>query len=455
MSIATEISRLQGDKAAIKAAINAQKGGAVITSETLDAYAAAIAGLNSPATLEPFATTVRTSASTTENINTNDRIRIYDSDHNSYTLAEWNALFVAAGYDKDNMTVTPVGLRVQCNDVDEVYLFDRFTGLTYTVSGETAGAQYKLPIGLYNHALVTAAGSGTDTTTNKAWSVTADGDNLTLYEANTKQSWLMKKNCGGVFAHKAFNIADRLQSLWAQTEWMRHRFAINSNIATPAPDGTPGVVEILNASGAQAAVGEDFYFWVGPAAGYLSFTNIKAKYNVSNRHNATTAEMTSAIADAIYDKQKATGVNMNDTGINSASKPVLGEGSKGAEVIAVDGYWYIITPYITNSNATTATLNNNCADSPAVYWAKSKGFCLPSDSLLIGIYNNKALCDAIINYLNNKEGRSILAIPTGDYTWSGVRSSATLCWDVNLASGNMLNVSTYARYFVVGSSALS
>ena len=455
MSIASEISRLNSAKAAIKAAINTQKGMAVIGSETIDDYAAAIAGLNSPATVTPYNTTVRYSASNTETIQTNDRIRIYGDDNKSYTLAEWNAMFVAAGYNKDNMTVAPIGLRCQFNDVDEVYMFERYDGITYNVSGNVANAQYKLAHSLYNHTLVTGAGSGTDTTTGKAWSVTADGDILTLYEANTKQSWTMKKNCGGVNSHRAFNIADRTESLWAQTEWMRHRFAITSGVATTAEDGTYGVVQILNASGEQSAVGEDFYFWVGPDAEHLTNTNIPAKYNVSNRHAATTAEMTAAIAAEIYNVQKAQGVNMNDTGVNSSAKKVLAPGSKGAETIAVDGYWYIVTPYITNSSATTTDGNKNIADSPAVYWAKSKGWCLPSDSLLAGIWNNKPLCDAIVSYLRNREGRTnVLVIPTGDYTWSGIRYSATACWFVSMSSGTLYNTNTYNRYFVCGSSAL-
>ena len=453
MSIASEISRLQSDKAALKAAINAQKGGAVLTSETLDAYAAAINGLPSPATLEPFATTVRTSASATENIATNDRIRIRGNDGHDYTLAQWNALFVAAGYNKDNMTVTPIGLRIQCNDADEVYMFDRYTDVTYQPFGGNAGAAGKLAHSIYNNALITAAENGTDYTTGKAWSVTGDGDTLTLYEANTKQSWTMKKNCGGVYAHRGFNMADRLQSLWAQTEWMRHRMAIDSGLATTEADGTMGEIDIFDANGDIAAVNADMYFWIKEAGVWVN-TGKLAKYNRNNLHGVNSESVTQAIADAIYTAQKANGVNMNDTGVNSDTKPVLAPGSKGAEAIAVNGYWYIITPFISYPNATVTTANTNMADAPAVYWAKSKGFVQLSDAALFGIYVNKALCDAIINYLNNKEGRSISAIPTGDYTWSGVRYSAKYCWLVNLLNGIMFNFNPYYRYFVVGASAL-
>lgn len=430
--LATKIQEVSGSSDKIKA----------------DDFPSKVAALADPMVLNTYATTVRKSASSTENYATNNRVRIRGNDGKDYTLAQWNALFVAAGYDKNAMTVEPLGIRVQAYQIDEIYLFDRYTGVTYNPSGETAGSAGRLQHSLYNHNLVTGAGSGTDSTTGKAWSVTASGDGLVLYEANTKQSWTIAKNTGAVNRHIAWNIEDRVHSLWAQTEWMRHRMAIDSGLTTTEADGTMTTVEILNASGSQAAVGEDMYFWIGGAN-----TGILAKYNVNNRHAFAGASLTQAIADAIYAKQKANGVNMNDTGVNSASRPVLAPGSKGAEAIAVDGKWMIITPYISNPNATTATATNNLADSPAVYWAVDKGCSLPSDSLLDAMYNNKALINAIINYLNNVESRGIPTVPANDYIWTAVRSSAAVCWFVDFSSGVVRTAATYTRSFVCGSSA--
>lgn len=430
--IASAIRRVSGTKDTIKA----------------DIFPDAINLLGSSQILAIGATIVKKSASSTENIASNDNVRIKGSDGKKYTLAEWNALFVESGYDKDSMPVTPVGVEVNASGHSEVYLFDIFNGSVWGVTGETAPTANQLAHSIYNNAIVTAADSGTDFTTGKGWAVTADGDDLVLSEANTGRSWTISKNTGFANARTAFNIEERTYSLWAHNEWMRHRMAIDSGLTTNQADGTMAEVAILNASGVQAAVGEDMYFWIGGTN-----TNILAKYNLNNRHATNSANLTSAIRDAIYAQQKANGINMNDTGVNSASKPVLAPGSKGAEAIAVDGKWYIITPFISNPNATTATITNNFADSPAVYWAVGKGVSLPSDTLLDNMYLNKTLVNAVINYLNSVEGRTIPAVPTATYIWSAVRYSATYCWYVLFALGYRLTYVTSGRCCVVGASA--
>lgn len=395
-----------------------------------------------------YATTVNTSAQNTQNIISNNHIRILGSDMKEYTLEEWNKLFADAGYDSSIMDITPKGLTFDLPEWKETYLFDRFTDKTYIPTGASEGAEGKLQHSLHNHTLVTSTDSGTDFTTNKDWAVTEEGGKLVLSEENTGQSWVIAKNTGGVKSLSAGNIADRLHSLWAQNEWMRHRMAIDSGLTTVAVDGTMAEVSILNSSGQQAAVGEDMYFWIGGVD-----TNIKAKYNLNNRHTVNSANFTQAIADAIYDAQVANGVNMNDTGVNSDTKPILAPGSKGAEAIAVNGKWMIITPFINNANATIATATNNFTDSPAVYWAKFKEYLLPSDTLLFTMYLNLSMAQAYISYLNNIEGRSISTIPTTDYIWSGVRYSATSAWYVTLVTGYLSSYNTYNRYFVVGSLA--
>ena len=416
-----------------------------------------IASLNFPMFLEVGATTIRYDATHTENIASNNHIKIYGNDNKAYTLAEWNAMFVESGYDKAQMAVVPIGIQCDYLPNKEVYLFDIYDSVVYNPVGDSAATAGQLQHSLYNHTFVTAAGNGTDSTTNKAWTVTASGDNLVLYEANTKQSWTIAKNTGNSsksLQAANLNIADRTYSIWAQTEWMRHRMAISSGVSTAKPDGTMGEIQILNSSGVQAAANEEMYFWVKNDSDVLANTNKLAKYNLNNRHTSNSVNLTQAIADAIYNRQKANGINMNDTGVNSSSKPILAPGSKGAELIAVDGYWMIITPYITNPNATTTTATNNMADSPAVYWAIQKGYCLPSEWLLFDIYRNKTLYDAIITYLKNREGRTeIAAMPTSAYMWTSVRQSATYCWGVYLNYGVMYLNPSYIRYFVVGASA--
>ena len=454
MSIASKLQQLIGIKADIKDAIN-QQGQSV--GDNMTEYASAILAISGggglPATLPENETTVNTDESHTAVVLSNDNCRIKGSDGNKYTIAEWNALFVAAGYDKDNMTVTPVGIALDAFDhAGESYLFDRFEGITYNPVGDGVGTAGNLQQFIYNHPAITGAASGTDFTTNKNWAVTVDGDELILSEENTGQSWRISKDTGFANAHKEYNIAERTHSMWAQTEWMRHRMAIDSGLTTDLPDGTMGEIEIFNASGAQAAVGEDMYFWIRATSNDAWVDSGKlAKYNLNNRHDVNSASLKQAIADAIYSRQIANGINMNDSGVNSASKPILAPGSKGAEVIAVNGKWMIITPYISNPSATTATATNNMADSPAVYLAKYKGYDLPSDTLLDAMYFNMPLCIALRSYLV-AQGWTIPALPNSA-TWSAVRNSANGSWYVNLANGIVLNGFTSNRNLVVGASA--
>lgn len=455
MSIANEIQRLQGAKAELKTAIES-KGVSVPSATKIDGYAALVRQVRNPATLPVEATTVRISASQTENVASNDNIKIKGDDGNYYTLAAWNALFVAAGYDKDAMGVEPIGLKVDAFDQDDTYLFDRPTGQYYNPVGDSQGSAGQLQLSLYNNPFnppsISSPTSGTDFTTNKGWTVTPDGDNLILSEANTGQSWTIAKDTGNVNAHLAFNAQERTYSLWAQNEWMRHRMAIDSGIATSKEDGTYGEIQILNSSGVQAAVGEDMYFWIKNDSNVLVNTNKLAKYNLNNLHNTNSAHLTSAIADAIYDRQVANGINMNDTGVNSASKPVLAPGSKGAEVIAVGGYWYIITPFISNANITTSTATNNMADSPAIYWAIAKGCDIPTDPLINALYFNKVIVNAYVSYLNSREGRSFPVIPNGSI-WSCVRQSQNSAWYILTSSGVVFNNITFSRYYVAGSTS--
>jgi len=211
-----------------------------------------------------------------------------------------------------------------------------------------------------------------------------------------------------------------------------------------------GEIAILNASGVQAAVGEDMYFWVKNDSDQWVSTGLLAKYNENNRHYTNSANLTAAIATAIYDRQKANGINMNDTGVNSASKPVLAPGSKGAEVIAVDGVWMIITPFINYPNATTSNALANFADSPACYWAKGKGYALPTDTLLEAVYLNATVVSAIYSYLNTVESRNFGSVAS-NYVWTAFRCSSTAGTGIMPSTGTMIQSSTNYRYLIYGS----
>ena len=435
-----------GDDPAVLAAINAAIGypGGYPTSQE------AVQHLQTPAVLEVGAVTVQTGPNTTENVAYNENVKIKGSDGVKYTLQEWNALYAAAGFDKDAMTVQPIGISVDAYGADgEVLLFDRFDGRTWNVTAEVQGAAEQLALFVYSQPMYTTAASGTDFATGKGWAVVDDGDAFLYQESNTGSEWRVSKAYKFYSQHEATkdDIAALTDAMWAVTEWCRRRMAIDSGLTTTEADGTVAAVEILNASGAQAAVGEDFYFWINGTD-----TGILAKYNLNNLSGTNSYLLTQAIADAIYAKQKANGVNMNDTGVNSDTHPVLAEGSRGAEAIAVGGKWYIATPYISSANATTNNINNNIADSPAVYWAKSKGCALPTDRHLNAVYLNKPIVDPVWSYLRTKEGWPILARPNGN-TWTAVRQSAYNAWYVILSGGSMYNNVTTYRYYVVGASA--
>ena len=261
----------------------------------------------------------------------------------------------------------------------------------------------------------------------------------------------MAKDCGNTNSMLATNFKERTDAMWAQNEWMRHRFAISSGIATDQPDGTMKEVQILNLSGTQPQVGDDMLFYIDGIN-----TNLMAKYNLNNKHNDSADCLTTAIADYIYTQQTANGVNMNDTGVNSAEKPVLVPGAKGAEAIAVNGYWYIITPYVSRPSGNN-TMDYNVCDSPAVYYVHS----LQGDLHIIGdrelhpIWVNKSIITGLVNYLRTNEERDsdIPSLPSG-YCWSAVRLSSSYAWYVYLGFGIVASTDTYSRCTVFPASDL-
>ena len=408
-------------------------------------------------------TTVTLKDGKTAAVASNDHIKIVDEDLKHYTLKEWNDRSVANGFD-NSMVAKPIGFSLECNGVRTIVRW-QWTGKYYSPAGAGTAATDTMQHSIYDYNQITAAATGKDATitgeldmgTGKAgthfsddWEVRDNGDTLTLYSGNTKQTWEMAKDCGNINSMMATNFKERTDAMWAQNEWMRHRFAISSGIATDQPDGTMKEVQILNVTGTQPQVGEDMYFYIDGTN-----TNLTAKYNLNNKHNGPADCFTTAIADYIYEQQKANGINMNDTGVNSIEKPVLVPGVKGAEAIAVNGYWYIITPYVSRPSETNI-MDYNVCDSPAVYYVHS----LSDDSYLIGdrelypIWVNKSIITGLVNYLRTNEERDsdIPSLPSGN-CWSAVRSYSTNAWYANLGAGYVSGTVTCSRYTVFPASA--
>ena len=408
-------------------------------------------------------TTVTLKDGKTAAVASNDHIKIVDENLVHYTLKEWNDRSVANGFD-NSLVAKPIGFSLECNGVRTIVRW-QWTGKYYSPTGAGAAATDTMQHSIYDYNQITTAATGKDATitgeldmgTGKAgthfsddWQVRDNGDTLTLYSGNTKQSWEMAKDCGNINSMMATNFKERTDAMWAQNEWMRHRFAISSGIATDQPDGTMKEVQILNVTGTQPQVGEDMYFYIDSTN-----TNLTAKYNLNNKHNDSAYYLTTAIADYIYEQQKANGVNMNDTGVNSAEKPVLVPGTKGAEAIAVNGYWYIVTPYVSRPGENTA-MDYNVCDSPAVYYVHS----LSGDLYIIGdrelhpIWVNKSIITGLVNYLRTNEERDsdIPSLPSGN-CWSAVRSRSTNAWCVTLGVGSVNGTDASSRYAVFPASA--
>ena len=393
-------------------------------------------------------TIITTKDGETAAVATNEHIKIVDEDMQTYTVKEWNERSVTNGFD-NSLISKPIGFKMQANDVDVLFRWP-FTGKTWSCLGAVS-TDNAMQHSLYEYDQRTSAGSGADYTCSQDANL---GTNTVgshraadwVYCGNTGQSWQMAKDCGNTNFMVAFNYDERCDAMIAQNEWMRHRFAICSGVKTTEPDGTITSVEILNASGKQPAVGEDMYFYVDGVN-----TSLKAKYNINNRHVVSSYYLTDEIAEYIYSKQVENGINMNDTGVNSADKPLLVNGAKGAEAVAVGGFWYIITPYISRPNGTQTNYDYNIMDSPAVYYCKAiaDGVRLPGDKEVFPLWTNKNIINGLMNYLRTYEGWTddVPAYNSGS-AWSCVRGSGSGAWYVNLGNGYCNNYSTYGRLSV-------
>lgn len=259
----------------------------------------------------------------------------------------------------------------------------------------------------------------------------------------------MKTNCGSKYAFMSDNRIDRWESLVVQTEWFRHRAAIDSGLTTSEADGTEGVVTIVTEDDGE------MYFYVNGTK-----TECLAKYNIHSMMNGDNP--TSTIIDAIYAAQKTNGTNMNASVENGDSKPVLTEGCKGAEAYAYNGKWMIVTPILSRANA-NLTMDYNVPDAPAVYYMKYlrellgiDGITNPTERQLQGYWCNKTIMQSMLTYLNNTAGGSC-GLPNliDTDTWSVVRASAGGAWNVSVSGGGMYGTNTNGRCVGAGVSALA
>ena len=468
---ADKLNKLKESKAAIKAAIEAK--GVTDVGDILANYPSKIASIQSGASdyeleskmliLPVNTTTITTKTGGTAAVATNDHIKIVDADLKHYTVKEWNDRSVANGFDNE-LIAPPVGFSLECNGIRTI-LYWPWQGVYYATSGTTSKVSNAMQHSVRDYRMMTGASKGTDyhgtvddnLGTHTAgshfaadWSVTVtEDDKLELYSGNTKQRWIMEKNCGKAPVMIADNYAERLEAMYVQNEWLRHRFAICSGIASSEAEGTITDVEILNSAGTQAQVGEDMFFFVNGQN-----TGLKAMYNTNNRHLGSNAYyFKPEFAEWLYEQQKTNGVNMNDTGVNSAERPLLSPGAKGAEAITVDGYWYIITPYISIATNLGTSYEHNMADSHAVYYIKSlEKKYMAGEKELYPYWTNRSIISGLINYLNSYEKWGVPEV-LYDYAWSCVRAEDSGVWHVRMSGGYLGTTLSNMAEIVVPASA--
>ena len=462
---AQKLQAILNSKAAIKTAI--EDNGIPVGNVKLSEYAEKIDeisdGLDGFLSVE--SKTIATSASATTNIVYNKKCGIYDENGKKWDTLEWHQRWVDNGYSAEGLS-KPTGIWMNAFGLEIIYLWPLEVAAGYSdVTGTIAVNTNAFAHFIYNINAITAATAADRTVwpanqsgmiahgaagkyRSATFRTVNNGDGLDMVCLNTGETFTIpSRDVGNANAFMKGNYEDYMWSHYQQCEFFRALFAICSGIATTEADGATATVEILNAIGQQPAVGEDMYFWIGGTN-----TGLLAKYNLnsspSTTANSSTGLLTQAIADAIYAKQKENGVNMNDTGVNSASKPTLLSGMKGAEAIAVDGYWYIKTPFISNPNGTTFNANNNMADAPAIYLCKHKDVTLQTERRLYPYWLNKTThITALVNLLRTTERLSAIvpAVFSG-VLWSAVRCSAGNAWYVGTNVGYVLSVTSYARY---------
>lgn len=503
MSIKSEVARIKSAKGNIKEAIIA-KGVEVADTDSIDTYAEKIASIRQGGTdystgieLPVESTLVKEKGRSPIYAATSPYIKIVDRTMREWTLAEWDERAQACNYSLTERE-RPVGISFRaCGEAFVIYL-DQWCGAYKDVCGDynctitnTSGINVygqTLRHGQYNFtSLITGLSASVKTKTDKytgvygtaqsncqhgvagkynsaevTRSLREDGD-YDFYVGNTKQAFILPS--AGFNGYSAFFDAWRCKDVYAHVEMqilyneiVRQMFAICSGIATAEVNGTKTNVDIV-------ADGGEMYFAIGGTR-----TSLLAKYNLNNTPMSNTLHYTQAMADAVYARQKVNGINMNSEVIKTA-------GSKGAEAIAVDGYWYIMTPTLTNgATATTARAhaNNEIPDNASTDWLQyakerhdynisSERITLASEIGMFLMWVNKAEIDAIRQYLfyegwhNEPSFADDVKLRTGQFAstcWGGVRYIAYGAWSASFSSGYLYVNVTTVRYYVPLFSAL-
>lgn len=402
----------------------------------------------------------------------NEEVGILDENYFCWDLIQWNLRFKANGYSKEGLT-KPIGIWMNVNGGRVGILWQNVKSI-YDCTGTAASAG--LSHCMYGYTELTsqtqgqyfpanlniAHGTAGAYNSDRYESVIYSDGSMGLYAENTKRVFVVPDHNNTkpttAWVRNNHDITDRLI---AYTEFYRDLSAICSGVATTAENGVVREIQILNASGSQPTVNEDMYFWVEGDDGTFVNTGLMAKYNLNSNLSTPSAakyQLTTAIRDAIYNKQKQNGVNMNDTGVNSNTKPILCDGAKGAEAVAVDGYLYITTPIVSQPNQSQFTTSNNIIDSPAAYYVRHFECDLANCWDLLGYYQyQKTLVAGIVNYLRTWELQNE-DVPTyaNSECWAAPRSSpySSNSWCVSMVYGSVSSTSAGYRYLVLPVRAL-
>lgn len=495
-TIAENLQSIADSKAAIKAAIEGK--GVEVGNAPLADYAGKISEIEgggcAPDILEVQSTTVYpadTKKATA--MASNPGIKIYDRSGKEWTLGEWDEAARACNYDLEARE-RPIGISIRAGGEKFVLLMEQWDADKYYDVTGTYRATKTATSGIYEYAqmlrhgqynFTSLAGNNIDELRkgvfgdnyeNVQHGVTGkyhsarfvrtklENGDYDIYIENTKTHFTLPAD-GFVGTAATVNTMQIIDKIGAHcdmqlvySEICRHMFAVCSGLTTTEEDGTIAPVDIVTSGG-------EMYFAVGGVQSQLL-----AKYNINNGPNNSNIYYTQAMADAVYSLQKSSGTNMN-------SEKVLTPGAKGAEAIAVDGYWYIITPYLTNGNAATTNrtgTSNEVPDNVIMYWMRymrehndynvANTIVVPSERWLQMAYFNKTIITSILDYLKREgwqQHETVLAnirwkngCFNNQSCWSGVRYSTGTAWYVGLVNGVVSNSGTSTRYYAPLASAL-
>lgn len=455
---AQKLQYLDGTKQAIKQALT-DNGISVPTGTAFRDYASKITDIRSKFSFEPLPYTQISLGGTS--VNVSPFLKIYADDGNSYTPQEWYEL---PGKGTD---IKPLAFDIEaCGIHSLIYLKDTIAPAYYEITRTNTSAMTTYRHSPYQFSLYTSVQSNLANPDGTTAAIIVSNGVLTMTTANCPgKTWACKAGWANVEAALRMSGVgseyDRCEAMYQQVEWLRHRASIETTVATDAPDGTYAEVLIYDD-------GTDHWFLI-KYNGSVYNTGVKAKYNVHSFF--TSANPTSAIVDAIYTEQvKATKkLSMNDElsdvqgNVTETTYKILTPGAKGAEAVAYNGKWRIITPVLSNASA-TFNQDTNMQDAPAIYYNKKileplygvGNVALPNDRTTLAYYLNRTtLLNSLVSFLNSANGGSCNVPSTVTANvWCAARYNATNAWFVNPGSGYVGYGNVFSRYSVWGASAL-